>query len=119
MNLLVRNIINKINKRKNLKELKSSNFGRKFGWFIEFEGEIIGELIDYEFYDMFWDSYRIIPKNKEWHLLLFSKKFWHENDFKFKNKHYNIYVPNAIPKAGSNLKIRKRIKIRGLYLSYQ
>ncbi len=111
-------LIKKINKRKYLKELKRSNFGRKFGWFIEFEGEIIGELIDYEFYDMFWDSYRIIPKNEKWKLLLFSKNFWNENDFKFKNKHYNLYVSNAIPKVGRNLKSSKRIEIRALYLQY-
>ncbi len=117
MRILLRNIRKKINNQKNLKELKRSNFGRKFGWLIELEGEIIGELTDYEFSDMFWDSYSVIPKNEKWARLLFSPNFWYENDFKFKNKHYNIYVVNAVPKVGSKLKSDKRIEIRALYIS--
>jgi len=100
-----------------LRELRKSNWGREHGWYIEFEGEIIGELIDYEFSDMFWDSYKIISKNEKWDLYLFDEKLWDESAFKFKNKYYNLYALNAFSGGVSDLKRRKKIELRSLYLT--
>ena len=41
------NFISKfIKKYKDHRELKKSNFGRDYGWYIEYKGTIIGELVD-------------------------------------------------------------------------
>ncbi|HAS40098.1 MAG TPA: hypothetical protein DCS93_06440 [Microscillaceae bacterium] len=110
-------IRNKIRSWKNSRELQKSNWGREYGWYIEFEGKIIGELVDCEFRDMFWDRYKIIPKNDQWGSYLFDEKHWFESAFKFKNKHYNLYAPNPFTGGIGDLKISKQIEIRGLYLT--
>ena len=54
-----------ITQYKNTKDLKKSNWGRYHNWLIEYKREIISELIDYEWDDMFWDNYKIISKHKK------------------------------------------------------
>ena len=107
----------KIKNWKDSRELRKSNWGREYDWYIEFEGEIIGELVDYQYSQMFWDRYKVISKNKKWDSYLFEEKCWLEAAFKFKNKHYNLYVPNAFTGGLPDLKSRKQIEIRGLYLT--
>ena len=38
---------------KGFQELKSSNYGRNYGWWVELDGEVIGELINVQHEDMF------------------------------------------------------------------
>ncbi len=114
---MIQKIKNKIKHWRDLRELRKSNWGREYGWYIEFENEIIGELVEYEFSDMFWDSYKIISENKKWDSYLFDKNQWFSLAFKFKNKAYEAYVTNAIPSIECELKTKKQIKMRGLYLT--
>ena len=111
------NFLSKItNKIKAKKKLKKSNWGRDYGWFIEFEGKKIGELVDAEFEDMFWYKYKIISYDGFEKILLNSKN-WKESKFQFRNKHYNQYAKNAF----SSPMLRKEkdkyvISMRGLYV---
>ena len=86
-------------------------------WYIEFEGEIIGELVDCEYVEMFRDEYTIISKNKKWDSYLFDEERWLEGAFIFKNKHYNLYVTYAFATKGHDLKNSNKIEMRQLYLT--
>jgi len=76
-------------------DLRRSNFGRMDGWFIEFDGEIVGELIEYRQEDMFWDSYRIVPKNELSEKIIAQKELWDKCKFRVKNKRNSIYANGA------------------------
>jgi len=97
-------------------ELEKSNWGRDFGWFIEFEGEKIGELVDAEFYDMFWVKYKIVPYSS-FEKVVLDYENWASCSFQYQNKHYLQYPKNAffgmtIDKENDNY----TIAMRGLYL---
>lgn len=113
---MIKFIRNKIKHWKDSKELKKSNWGRDYGWFIEYKGEIIGELIDSEFQDMFWNSYKIISKDKESEPYLFDEDLWDQVLFKFKNKFYDQYAEGAFSGNASEIKKSRTVLMRGLYL---
>jgi hypothetical protein len=98
--------------------LAESNYGRNFGWYIELNGEIIGELIKCRFEDMFWDSYEIIPKDSIHEKILFDSDKILEHPFKFKNKRLDEYAENAFLAGDQNLLLtKKRLVVRALYLT--
>jgi len=117
MNWIPKYIKTKIKNRKDNIELKKSNWGRSFGWYVELNGEKIGELSYNEFEDMFWVSYKIIPyQGYEKQILDFQN--WQACRFKFLNKHYPQYADGAFS-GGSNIrKIENEyiISMRALYL---
>ncbi len=47
------------------RQLITSNYGRDFGWIVKHNKKVICELEDCQFADMFWDSYKIIPIEKD------------------------------------------------------
>ncbi len=96
--------------------LRKSNFGRLDGWYIEYQGETIGELVDYRWNDMFWDSYRLIPKEDD-HCkeLLRRDDLWLSWAFQYVNKRTLIRVDHAIPP--SEAPKGERISIGHLYLT--
>ncbi|MBX2840884.1 MAG: hypothetical protein KTR26_03885 [Flammeovirgaceae bacterium] len=101
------------------REFKNSNYGREDGWYIELKGEVLGELIECKWEDMFWDSYEIhsIAEDKE--KSLFDTKLWDNNRFDFRNKKFNNYAKFAFPSGiHENITIGKgqRIRMRGLYI---
>ena len=87
-------------------------------WFIEYQGEVIGELIEPEYDDMFWVSYQLIQLDKDAAKNLSSIELWNQCVFQFRNKKTGNYAPNAII-AGkhllSNKMNDKRISMRALY----
>lgn len=98
-------------------KLAESNYGRDDGWYIEFEGEVIGELVHPKFENMFWDSYKIIPSDEKYNDLLFSESEWLKCEFKFRNKELNEYASGAFPAGSQNdLLKKKRVVMRALYL---
>jgi len=105
-----------INNWKNSRGLKASKSGKIYGWEIEWEGTIIGELVAYEYQDMFWDSYTILSKDKKWEAYLFEEELWNQSAFKFKNKYYKVYAQNAFSANTIDLKDRQTILMRGLYI---
>ncbi len=109
-------LINWIKQLRSKKELKRSNYGRDFNWFIEYKGEIIGELTDCRSVDMFWDSYTIKATNKKWRKVLSCSEYWCY--FKYKNQYYEQYANSAVSEMKrSPINLEERIKIRGLYLT--
>jgi hypothetical protein len=107
-----------LKKHKDKKELKKSNFGRDYGWYIEYDGKAIGELIDWKFTDMFWCDYKIVSLNNEWESILFDEKRWQNCEFKFKNKVYNKYAENAFSGfAPGSLMKTKTVGMRMLYFT--
>ncbi len=97
--------------------LRKSNYGRHFGWYIEYESQIIGELINCEFLDEFWDVYTITKTNKVFEDVLFDKKEWLNNSFQLKNKTYDLYVKNAFfSEDQEDFLPKQKIKVRGLYI---
>lgn len=98
-------------------ELEESNWGRKHGWFIEYENKIIGELVDFKSGDMFWFNYKIIAYNGFEEIVL-NNENWEKCIFKYRNKFYPQYANQAfsgisgISKEDENL----IISMRGLHL---
>tara|TARA_B110000046_G_scaffold59224_1_gene66481 strand:- start:1550 stop:1945 length:396 start_codon:yes stop_codon:yes gene_type:complete len=107
-------------KQKDKKELKNSNFGRNYGWDIEYQGEVIGELTNWKFFDMYWCTYKIFAINASMESILFDEKLWNDCKFKFKNKKYGIYAKAPISSfISGNLLNTKTIRMRMLYLTEQ
>ncbi|USL95201.1 hypothetical protein D1J36_007930 [Riemerella anatipestifer] len=106
-----------IKEYKDKRDLKKSNWGREYGWYIEYNGEIIGELVDCKWKDVFWDTYILKSVHEKWNQILTDSKSW--EDFKYKNQHYNQYAINAFHGAGYECKIKlnERISMRSLYLT--
>ena len=99
--------------------LKKSNYGRDYGWFIELDNEVIGELIDCQFIEMFWDSYLVKATSIGSQKILLNPKYWEECKFKFRNKETNDYV-ESFGGVDSTTDFcsgkSKRISMRSLYL---
>lgn len=75
-------------------ELKKSNWGRNYGWFIEFEKNKIGELVEVKNIDMFWFEYKIIPYNG-FEKIVLNFENWEQGRFKYQNKFYLQYANQA------------------------
>lgn len=90
----MKNIISRKRKSTEEEELEKTNWGRDFGWYIEYEGKMIGELVDAKFEDMFWFTYKLIAY-KEHESLVLDFKNWDECKFRYLNKHYQQYAENA------------------------
>lgn len=99
-------------------QLAVSNYGRKYGWNIEFEGKVIGELINPKFEDMFWESYEVISIAEAYNSILFNHDNWLASAFKFKNKKIEEYAEQAFSGGSKrDLKEKGKIIMRALYLS--
>ncbi len=100
------------------KLLAASNFGRKFGWYVVFEGAIIGELDDYRPEDMFWDSYKVTPRSEANAPVLLDPELWLACRFRFQSIVMNDFVDGALcaGSAAQDLRTNGRVVMRGLYL---
>ncbi len=97
-----------------------SDYGRSNGWAIERSGHMIGKLVDAEYAEMFWDSYRVEESSKDPSCRsVLADEFWTEFDFKrirFRSIATGAVVENAMP-ARYPPDDYGRITIRGLYIS--
>lgn len=116
---MIKKIKNRIKSWRDLRELKISNYGREYGWYIEYKGEVIGELVDCRFEDMFWNRYKVISINEKLDAYLFDTDLWNQVAFKFRSKYYNQYASNAFP-GGDFIYIEKsrEVTMRALYLTH-
>ena len=80
-------------------ELKKSDYGRNYGWWVELDGKVLGELINVKWEEMFWDSYELWPIDKGDEAKLFDTELWDNNRFKFRNKKFNRYAEFAFPEG--------------------
>lgn len=106
-----------IKKIREARELKKSSWGREFDWYIEYNGETIGELVDYKWMDMFWDTYTIKSVHERWNQIMTEPKSW--DKFKYKNQFYDQYAINAFlgERYECKIKLDERISMRSLYLT--
>jgi len=110
-------IKSKIKRYKDNEELKKSNWGRDFGWFIELDGKNVGELANNKFEDMFWVSYKVIAYHGYEEVILDSEN-WLKCRFKFVNKHYLQSADGAFCGGTGIYEIGEehKVSMRALYL---
>ena len=104
-----------IKKIKRVIQLLKSDHGRKYGWYIYLNREIVGELINPQFSDMFWDRYDINPISDEKIDIIQNENLWNQCAFTFKNIVLNENVASAIFSDTQSIKDGK-ILARSLYL---
>lgn len=105
-------------KLQRVRHLLNSNYGRKYGWLIELDGKIIGELKNPRYADMFWVSYDIVALKKGEECFVNARTTWDELELRFKNKVMNEYAIYAFPSIPPNTEnsMKGKVTMRGLYL---
>jgi hypothetical protein len=95
-----------------------SGCGRRYGWFIEREGQRVGILSDPTFADCFWVRYRITPlsDSKEALGLLFEDDYWVSPKYRFINREFSGYYVHAFGPVDSD---RHHVIMRGLHLNVE
>lgn len=98
-------------------QVVASNYGRKFGWYVESEGCRLATLTDPQWDDMFWVSYAYsaasdaATSGSE----LDSKELWLRDDLIYRSRHFDMVAPFVLAAGAEPL--AGRISMRGLYLS--
>jgi hypothetical protein len=95
-------------------QLLKSNYGRDFGWYVELDGTVVGELTDPQWAEMFWDSYAIKSVSPESDSVLFDRSNWLHVRFRFRNRVLSGSAPGAF--SGGSRIVEGRITMRGLYI---
>ncbi|MEM7151604.1 MAG: hypothetical protein AAF799_02135 [Myxococcota bacterium] len=93
-----------------------SDYGRQYGWFVERNGTPIAILLDPQWVDMFWDSYRVHPvPGSNLPDMIYTAELWHAGDLVYRNRATGEVVGAW---AGGALPTRDdpRVVMRGLYL---
>lgn len=103
-------------KMNRVQKLIKSNLGRTYGWFVELDCQCIGRLIDPVRKDMFWDVYKLIPKDYQAEKLLNDPANWEACKFKFKNIVMNEYASHPFAGWGPNFVRNGKVCMRALYL---
>lgn len=101
-----------------LQRIWQSDYGRDAGWSVEFRGVRVAVLLDCHSFDMFRDSYRIVPVENELGIQseLFSDAFWNRfEELTFRNLAFDDSASGAFP-AAHRLDADGRLVMRGLYL---
>ena len=102
-----------------LLETWRSNYGREHGWYVEYDGVCVAELVDCEFYEMFWDAYRIVPVANTLRVEeadLKAPEFWEEVDrFRYRNRFTGDVAEDAFA-AADPLTETGQLVVRGLYV---
>ena len=98
------------------RELRKSNYGREYGWYLECEGKDVGELVNPEWVEMFWTSYEIISYDDS---IVYNKDLWTNCVFRYRNKKLNEYADYAFAAIyidTPGIKKGDKVLMRGLYL---
>jgi hypothetical protein len=70
--------------------LKRSNYGADYGWYIEYEKNVLGELKYRPDIITDWGiTYEIIAKSRELNHIIYDNSLWINQEFKFRNKKYD------------------------------
>lgn len=97
--------------------LVESAFGRYDGWYVELDGDVVGELIDPQFADMFWVSYAVGIRDGRRSATLYDDKLWNECRFVFRNRRTGDVVKTAFCWGARPFVQDGRISMRGLDLT--
>lgn len=96
--------------------LKSSEYGRSDGWYVELAGVRVAELTDAQWSDMFWDSYAITAIPGDGTSPIFDDDNWRYCRFKFRSRRTGELVSTAFAGRLPPIVRDGRVVIRGLYL---
>jgi hypothetical protein len=92
--------------------IAESRYGRDCGWYVESnKGERLAELIDCEWAEMFWDSYRVVPIAG--HEESLTEEFWYPDCHKVRNRVFDTFVVETF---GHFNPTTQRVALRSLYL---
>lgn len=98
------------------KRIVESDYGRKFGWFVESEGRRLATLTEPEWDSVaqFWYVYKLTPltDSPEDHQRLASEGFWQRTDIVYRNREFDMLAPHVL----AALKLDGRVAARGLDL---
>jgi hypothetical protein len=97
--------------------LLESAFGRHDGWYVEFEGEIVGELTDPQFADMFWVSYAVHQAKGDRSAVLHDDALWNDCRFVFRSRRTGERAKNALAWGVRPAIQDGRVEMRALYLT--
>ena len=104
------------------RELIDTNYGRKCGWYVEFDGHKLARLIDPigEYDSHFYHSYLIEPLTRDPAMLslLYSADFWLAGAVGYRNCEFEEWTPDGFAggDAANQVAETGRISMRGLYL---
>jgi hypothetical protein len=100
-----------------------TDYGRESGWYVEVDGRKIARLVDPQWEEMFWDSYRLEPltEDSEERAMLYSADFWHSGKAVYLNVEFDVVAPFAFAGGSSDelstrLRETGRLSMGGLYL---
>jgi hypothetical protein len=102
--------------------LRESDWGRRFGWAVEFRGRPVAHLVDPEWDSdrQFWHHYRLVPvaEDPEERRAVTTPEFWEAqlSELVYRNLKLGEVAPNAFPKPGV-FDAAGRVWMRGLYLT--
>lgn len=112
-NLTMNFLSNLVRRFQFYRALRKSNYGRAYGWFIELDGQRVGELVDSHWEDMFWCSYQVIAVDGACKEILSQDDLWNDGRFRFKNKQLLVYARHPFSASEPQ---DDRVNMRGLYL---
>jgi hypothetical protein len=100
-----------------LSKLWRSGYGRKDGWDIELDGQVVGTLTEPEYADMFWVSYRVSQVHESTGAVLADPENWRGCLFRYRSRSMGEYAEHAFSAAsGRAYPHGSRVCMRRLYL---
>ena len=100
---------------KRARQLVHSDYGRDFGWFVEYENRVVGELDDRRVAIRSGDTYRITPASRDAEAILLNDDLCKSSRFCLPNRVMNAYAAHAMC-GGPPFIVKGRVDMRGLYL---
>lgn len=98
------------------RQLVASNYGRKFGWYIELHGVVVGEL-EYLSSEQFWATYRVRASSAATAAITHDDSRWFRVKYCYRNRVLDGYADSTAYCGGPPFVQEGMVMMRGLYLS--
>ena len=102
-----------------IRQLFDTGWGRRSGWTVERDNEVVAELDDVKSVEMFWDSYRLELRTPDEQLAgrLLDAHFWqehfYEQGFLIRSKEFGLVAGRCLVSHVAS----GRLSVRGLYVT--
>lgn len=97
--------------------LLRTNYGRSAGWNIYLRESKIGELLDPQCHDMFWEAYQLVVTDPTYAAPMRTTDFWYEHPITFQSKALQELAPPYVMIVVPSDLAGDRVVARSLYLS--